>query len=57
MNEDVPSTAASDKSATKEVLRINSQDLFQGRNLIEIEHQQEIYRLRLTRLGKLILTK
>ncbi|MCF6256253.1 MAG: hemin uptake protein HemP [Gammaproteobacteria bacterium] len=37
--------------------RISSQDLFQGRQEICIEHEDQVYRLRITRQGKLILTK
>lgn len=38
-------------------LRLELRSLMQGRQEIEISHQGEIYRLRLTRNGKLILTK
>lgn len=34
-----------------------SSELFQGNNELIIVHQQEEYHLRITRLGKLILTK
>lgn len=37
--------------------RINSQALLGGEREIEIEHSGQFYRLRLTSLGKLILTK
>lgn len=38
--------------------RIHSDALFEGQAVeIEIEHQQQVYRLRRTSLGKLILTK
>jgi hemin uptake protein HemP len=38
--------------------RIRSDALFEGPAVeIEIEHQQQVYRLRRTSLGKLILTK
>lgn len=37
--------------------RLRSDELFRGRQEVEIEHQGEVYRLRLTRAGKLILTK
>jgi hemin uptake protein HemP len=36
---------------------LNSSDLFRGETRIEIEHQGELYRLQITRQGKLILTK
>ena len=34
-----------------------SEQLLQGRKVVEITHNGEVYRLRATRLGKLILTK
>ena len=37
--------------------RLNSDALLAGMNEIEIEHGASIYRLRITSLGKLILTK
>jgi hemin uptake protein HemP len=37
--------------------RIESDHLFQGNNEIVIVHQKEEYNLRITRNGKLILTK
>jgi hemin uptake protein HemP len=36
---------------------VASEDLFQGRRVVEIAHNGEVYRLQATRLGKLILTK
>ena len=36
---------------------IESHDLFQGSSVIQIRHVDEIYTLRQTRLGKLILNK
>ncbi len=36
---------------------LQSNDLLQGRNSVEISHLGTIYRLRATRQGKLILTK
>jgi hemin uptake protein HemP len=37
--------------------RIHSDSILQGAKQVEICHQGEVYRLQLTRLGKLILTK
>jgi len=37
--------------------RIASSELFAGAVEVEIEHQEQVYRLRRTSLGKLILTK
>jgi len=42
---------------TNEVPRLDTAQLFRGCNEIVIEHRGERYRLRLTRQGKLILTK
>ena len=39
------------------VIRISTQLLFQSAKEIEIEHRGDLYRLRQTALGKLILTK
>jgi hemin uptake protein HemP len=36
---------------------ISSVSLLQGRDAVSIEHKGELYRLRQTRQGKLILTK
>lgn len=36
---------------------VPSEALLQGRRLVEIEHNGEVYRLQATRQGKLILTK
>lgn len=36
---------------------VASAELFQGRNELLIEHHGEVYRLRLTKTGKLILNK
>ncbi|MFL6691566.1 MAG: hemin uptake protein HemP [Ramlibacter sp.] len=40
-----------------EPLQLNSEQLLQGRRIVEIRHNGEVYRLQATRLGKLILTK
>ena len=37
--------------------RLQSQDLFRQSNVVHIEHQGQLYLLRRTRQGKLILTK
>lgn len=44
------------RSATGEIARIKSEDLFRQQREVEIDHQGRIYRLRLTQLNKLILT-
>jgi hemin uptake protein HemP len=38
-------------------VRLSSQSLFSGAQEVEIDHHGAVYRLRLTALGKLILTK
>ena len=38
-------------------LIVDSQTLLQGQNCLHIRHLGELYRLQLTRQGKLILTK
>ena len=43
-------------SKTNSLIRIKSQDLFQLKREIEIEHDGRIYRLQLTQSNKLILT-
>jgi hemin uptake protein HemP len=40
-----------------EPLQLSSEQLLQGRRIVEIRHNGEVYRLQATRLGKLILTK
>ena len=47
--------AASRSATAREPLP--SEALLQGRRMVEISHNGEIYRLQATRLGKLILTK
>ena len=39
------------------LLPVRSEQLLQGRRMVEITHNGEVYRLQTTRLGKLILTK
>lgn len=41
----------------KDMLRTSTKDLLGGGTRLEIEHQGSVYRLQLTRQGKLILTK
>ncbi len=37
--------------------RVSTTSLFEGKAELEIDHRGEVYRLRITRTGKLILTK
>lgn len=48
--------ASVSNSDTNSFVRIKSQDLFQLKREIEIEHAGRIYRLQLTHSNKLILT-
>jgi len=50
-------TTSSAKIPATDTASISSRALFQGRQEICIEHADQIYRLRITRQGKLILTK
>lgn len=50
-----PSAAGHGRQASTR--RIASSELFAGAVEVEIEHQEQVYRLRRTSLGKLILTK
>ena len=50
----VPTPAAANEPAP--VRRITSAALMQDQREVEIEHNNKIYRLRITQLGKLILT-
>ena len=45
------------RSLAVTVPRWSSEDLLRGQRTVEIEHRGEVYRLRSTRQGKLILTK
>jgi len=36
---------------------VDSRDLFRGRHELQIRHEGEVYRLRVTRNGRLILNK
>jgi hemin uptake protein HemP len=53
---EVPAGAATLTAAARK-LRIESQRLFQGNSEIVIVHHDEEYNLRITKNGKLILTK
>lgn len=49
--------SGSDRAAPVEERAIASHELFEGAREVMIEHQHAKYRLRITRQGKLILTK
>lgn len=53
----MPETDPRADAETRPKPRLSSQELLGSRQEVEIEHQGEIYRLRVTRAGKLILTK
>lgn len=46
-----------DEHKSSSVRQICSEDLLAGTSEIQIRHGNEVYRLRITRAGKLILTK
>lgn len=48
---------AQDRASPPVAVRLSSQSLLGGRREIEIDHDGAVYRLRVTSLGKLILTK
>jgi hemin uptake protein HemP len=52
-----PSNGAASTAASGRKPRIESQRLFQGNSEIVIVHHEEEYSLRITKNGKLILTK
>ena len=45
------------KATVEQQIVLRAQDIFRNRRSVSIEHNGEIYRLQLTRAGKLILTK
>ena len=47
----------STRAVHEEHPRISSAELLQGQQQLEIDHAGEVYRLRITKTGKLILTK
>lgn len=56
MNQGDPISGAAEKRP-KVTRRLSSHTPFQGMREILIEHVRQVYRLRITRNGKLILTK
>ncbi len=48
---------AADVAPPRQQRRIDSETLLGGERILVIQHQGEEYTLRLTRLGKLLLTK
>jgi hemin uptake protein HemP len=53
----VPNSAPHSSVLAERKLRVESTSLFQGGREVVIIHQQQEYSLRITRNGKLILTK
>ncbi|MBA4032310.1 MAG: hemin uptake protein HemP [Planctomyces sp.] len=53
----LPATAAASQGATSSSPSIDSGTLMQGQKELLIDHLGEVYRLRVTRNGKLILHK
>lgn len=52
-----PPRQSSDPAPPKQAVPVPSKDLLHGARELLIEHEGEIYRLRVTRNGKLILHK
>lgn len=50
-------TPVQDRASPPVAVRLSSQSLLGGQREIEIDHGGAVYRLRVTSLGKLILTK
>lgn len=50
-------STAGQNTSENQIPEISSQDLLQGSREIHIRHGREVYRLRITRNGKLILHK
>lgn len=50
-------TSVSKRKSEKSITVLSSEDLLDGGAEVAIEHNGELYRLRHTRQGKLILTK
>jgi hemin uptake protein HemP len=65
MSDDRPDESSSDSESPREQsgaaddhpLIVSSEELLQGRRELWIEHENEIYRLRVTSKGRLYLTK
>lgn len=53
----LPARAAADANRPAPVRAVRSEALFDGSSEVQIDHHGTLYRLRLTSLGKLILTK
>lgn len=56
----IPRTPAGENQSRPvrhDVRVLSSRDLFRADNEIQIQHDNQLYRLRITRQGKLILTK
>lgn len=56
VRKNVPATLVAVNNDAAPVRRLTSAALMQGQREVEIEHNNKIYRLRITQLGKLILT-
>ena len=54
---EIPSPETADSLPTLELPTVRSEDILRGGRELLIRHASEIYRLRITRNGKLILTK
>lgn len=52
-----PAPRPPDGAEAPPTTRLHSDQLFRGREEVQIVHGQSLYRLRITSMGKLILTK
>jgi len=50
-------TTKAENEATKAVRRVRARDVLGPRGILQIEHEGEVYTLRVTRNNRLILTK
>lgn len=56
-NRPAPAVRGGDAAPPAPPRRVASDELFAGAVEVQIEHREQVYRLRRTSLGKLILTK
>lgn len=56
VSDEPPAVSAAPLGATQPAPRISSRELIKDGNGVEIDHDGRIYKLRITQLGKLILT-
>lgn len=57
LGEGAPHGGTLERRAARLPARLHADALFNGASEVEIQHREAVYRLRITSLGKLILTK